>query len=82
MRWCWPCSKRCGDGSRRTGRTWSGASGSGAAAFLCPRSRAAELADFLLAKGARRVMVQSVEQVFETENLLYNALASKVFAAG
>jgi ATP phosphoribosyltransferase len=55
-------------------------SGSGAQAFLCPRPLAAELANYLLAQGARRVVVQSVEQVFETDNPLYNALASKMFA--
>ena len=51
----------------------------GEVAFLCPRERAAELADFLLARGAKRVVVQAVEQVFETDNPLYNALAGKVF---
>ena len=51
----------------------------GAVAFLCPRAKTSELADFLLSKGARRVAVQGVEQVFETDNPLYNALASKVF---
>jgi ATP phosphoribosyltransferase len=56
--------------------------GDGMAIFLCPRARAAELADFLLSQGARRVVAQNVEQVFETDNPLYNALASKVFAAG
>jgi ATP phosphoribosyltransferase len=55
-------------------------SGDGAAAFLCPRDRTAELAEFLLSQGARRVVAQSVEQVFETENPLYDALASRAFA--
>ena len=47
--------------------------------FLCPRAKTSELADYLLAQGAKRVTVRAVEQVFETENPLYNALASKVF---
>ena len=55
-------------------------SGSGAASFLCPRARTAELADYLLSQGARRVVVQTVEQVFETDNPLYNLLAAKLFA--
>ena len=50
-----------------------------AVAFLCPRDKAAQLADFLLSKGARRVGVHSVEQVFEIPNPLYDALEAKVF---
>src|SRR6185437_15581691 len=45
--------------------------GEGAVAFLCPRDRTAELADFLLSQGAKRVVVQSAEQVFEPENPPY-----------
>jgi ATP phosphoribosyltransferase len=52
--------------------------GEGAVAFLCPRERTAELSDFLLSQGAKRVVVQSVEQVFEPENPLYAALENKV----
>jgi ATP phosphoribosyltransferase len=65
----------------RLGATAEGC-GDGAVAFLCPRERTAELADYLLGQGARRVVVQSVEQVFETDNPLYNALASKVLSEG
>ena len=50
------------------------------AAFLCPRPRTAELADYLLSQGARRVVVQTVEQVFESVNPLYDALAGQVFS--
>ncbi len=50
-----------------------------AVAFLCPREKAALLADFLLSKGARRVGVHSVEQMFEIPNPLYDALQAKVF---
>ena len=51
----------------------------GAVGFLCPRDKAAQLADFLLSKGARRVGVHNVEQVFEIPNPLYDALEAKVF---
>ena len=50
----------------------------GAVAFLCPRGRAAELADWLLSQGAERVSVATLEQVFEVPNPLYDALASKI----
>lgn len=52
----------------------------GEIAFLAPRDKAAELADFLLSRGAKRVCVRAVEQVFETQNPLYNLLAAKVLA--
>jgi ATP phosphoribosyltransferase len=52
----------------------------GAVAFLCPREKAAQLADFLLSKGAKRVVVNAAEQVFEVPNPLYDMLDSKVFA--
>ena len=55
-------------------------SGEGAVAFLCPRDRTAALADFLLSKGAKRVVVESVEQVFETANPLYEALEARIGA--
>ena len=50
------------------------------AAFLCQRPRTAELADYLLSQGARRVVVQTVEQVFESVNPLFDALAGQVFS--
>jgi len=50
----------------------------GSVAFLCPRGRAAELADWLLAHGAERVGVATLEQVFETPNPLYDALLLKI----
>jgi len=55
--------------------------GGGAVAFLCPREKAAELADFLLSKGAGRVTVRNIEQVFEIPNPLYDVLESRVPAA-
>ncbi len=55
-------------------------SGEGAVAFLCPREQTAALAGFLLSRGAKRVVAHSVEQVFETENTLYEALASRIGA--
>lgn len=51
-----------------------------AVAFLCPREKAAELADFLLSKGAKRVAVNAAEQVFEIPNPLYDTLEAKVLA--
>lgn len=50
----------------------------GPVAFLCPRARAADLADWLLAQGAERVSVATLEQVFEVPNPLYDALASRI----
>ncbi len=50
----------------------------GAVALLCPRERAADLSDWLLSKGAQRVTVQTVEQVFEIPNPLYDALEEKI----
>jgi ATP phosphoribosyltransferase len=50
-------------------------SDAGVASLLCPRDKAAELADWLLAQGAERVTVHAVEQAFETPNPLYEALA-------
>jgi ATP phosphoribosyltransferase len=50
----------------------------GDVALLCPRERAAELADFLLLKGAGRVIVREVEQVFEVPNPLYEALEKRI----
>jgi ATP phosphoribosyltransferase len=50
----------------------------GTVAFLCPREKAASLADFLLGHGAGRVKVGSVEQVFEAPNPLFEALEQKV----
>ena len=50
----------------------------GEVVLVAPRDKAAELADFLLARGARRVLVRAAEQVFEPDNPLFNALASKI----
>jgi ATP phosphoribosyltransferase len=50
----------------------------GAVALVCPRARAADLADWLLAQGAERVSVATLEQVFEVPNPLYDALASRI----
>jgi ATP phosphoribosyltransferase len=50
----------------------------GSVAFLCPRGRAADLADWLLAHGAERVGVATLEQVFEVPNPLYDALQRKI----
>ncbi len=52
----------------------------GSVAFLCPRARAAELADWLLSRGAERVGVTTLEQVFEVPNPLYDALRLKLDA--
>lgn len=43
-----------------------------------PKERAAELADWLLAQGAERVSVSPLEQVFSTQNALYEALEAGI----
>ena len=52
----------------------------GAATLLCPRAKVADLADWLLAQGAERVSVVTLDQVFGTPNPLYDALAGKIGA--
>jgi ATP phosphoribosyltransferase len=44
----------------------------------CARSKAAELADWLLARGAERVSVIALEQVFDARNALYEALEARI----
>jgi len=50
----------------------------GLVALHCARSRAADLADWLLAQGAERVTVIAVEQVFDRRNLLHDALIARI----
>ena len=69
------------EAARRYAATAEPANGAGGEiAFLAPREQAAELADFLLSRGAKRVCVRAVEQVFETDNPLYNLLDAKVLS--
>ncbi len=44
----------------------------------CARGKAAELADWLLTKGAERVGVAAVEQIFDKRNLLLDALTARI----
>jgi ATP phosphoribosyltransferase len=44
----------------------------------CARSKAADLADWLLAQGAERVTVAAVEQVFDKRNPLHDALMARI----
>ncbi len=53
----------------------------GFVALHCPRGKAAELADYLLAQGAERVTVTAVEQVFDRRNPLHDALTAKIGGA-
>jgi len=46
----------------------------------CARSKAADLAEWLLGQGAERVTVSSVEQAFSKHNPLSDALAAKIGA--
>ncbi len=46
----------------------------------CARSKAADLADWLLAQGAERVSVVALEQVFDARNPLYEALEARIGA--
>ena len=50
----------------------------GFVALHCARSRAADLADWLLAQGAERVSVIALEQVFDARNALYEALEARI----
>ncbi len=50
----------------------------GFVALHCARSKAAELADWLLAQGAERVSVIGLEQVFDARNALYEALEARI----
>jgi hypothetical protein len=48
----------------------------------CARSKAADLADWLLAQGAERVTVAAVEQVFDKRNPLHDALMARIGEGG
>ena len=50
----------------------------GFVALHCARSKAADLADWLLAQGAERVSVIALEQVFDAKNALYEALEARI----
>ncbi len=50
----------------------------GFVALHCVRSKAADLADWLLAQGAERVSVIALEQVFDAKNALYEALEARI----
>jgi ATP phosphoribosyltransferase len=47
----------------------------------CPRGKAADLADWLLAHGAERVTVTAVEQMFDKRNPLWDALVARIGTA-
>jgi hypothetical protein len=50
----------------------------GHVALHCARGQVAELASFLLTKGAERVTVAALEQAFDARNALYEALESRI----
>ena len=50
----------------------------GFVALHCARSKAADLADWLLTQGAERVSVIALEQVFDARNPLYEALEARI----
>ncbi len=50
----------------------------GFVALHCARSKAADLADWLLSQGAERVSVIALEQVFDARNALYEALEARI----
>jgi len=56
------------------------ASPQGFVALHCARSKTADLADWLLGKGAERVTVNGVEQVFDRRNPLQEALEARIGA--
>jgi len=47
-------------------------------ALHCARSKAADLADWLLAHGAERVSVIALEQAYAARNPLYEALEARI----
>ena len=50
----------------------------GFVALHCARGKVAELAGWLLAKGAERVSVAALEQAFDARNALYEALEQRI----
>ena len=50
----------------------------GFVALHCARGKVAELAGFLLTKGAERVSVTALEQAFDARNRLYEALEKRI----
>ena len=54
----------------------------GFVALHCARGKVAELAGWLLEKGAERVSVAALEQAFSARNALYEALEQRIGAAG
>ena len=50
-------------------------------ALHCAHGEAAELAEWLLSKGAERVSVATLEQIFDARNPLYEALESRIESA-
>ncbi len=52
----------------------------GYVALHCARGKVAELAGWLLAKGAERVSVTALEQAFDARNALYEALEQRIGA--
>jgi ATP phosphoribosyltransferase len=52
----------------------------GFVALHCARGKVAELAGWLLEKGAERVSVAALEQAFSARNALYEALEQRIGA--
>jgi ATP phosphoribosyltransferase len=50
----------------------------GLIALHAPKDRIAELADWLLAQGAKRVSVSALEHVFSARNALYETLEAAI----
>jgi ATP phosphoribosyltransferase len=55
---------------------------SGFVTLHCARAKAAQLADWLLARGAERVSVSAVEQVFDRRNTILDALIARIGDGG
>jgi ATP phosphoribosyltransferase len=51
---------------------------SGSIVLHCAREKVGELADWLLQRGATRVSVDTIEQVFDARNLLYESLERRI----
>ncbi len=75
-------SKRPGSASARSRRPARTSIRTGFVALHCARDKVAELAGWLLTKGAERVSVAALEQTFAARNALYEALERRIGAAG
>ena len=75
------CRGGAGRASARSRRSARTIDPHGFVALHCARDKVAELADWLLTKGAERVSVAALEQTFAARNALYEALERRISPA-